>query len=290
MSKIIAVIGATGAQGGSVISTLLADGTYKIRGVTRNVTSAQSQALAAQGVEMIQADLNDEQALIKAFKGVSAIYAVTDFMQPFGKYGPEVALKGEVAQGINLANAASKTSTLEHYIWSTLPNGKELSGGKHIVPHFEGKNQIDAYIKNNAKLLAKTTFLWNTFYASNLMFPFTPNLLKSSGKYVWLQPTPASTPVTMLGDADANIGPFVSSILKRPNLTLPGKFVVAAVEEMTHGEILATWGRATGKETEYIEVILDDFDRLWPMWGKEMGLMMQMWGDLGHNSGVERRF
>ncbi len=68
MSKIIAVIGATGAQGGSVISTLLADGTYKIRGVTRNVTSAKSQALTAQGVEMIQADLDDEQALIKAFK------------------------------------------------------------------------------------------------------------------------------------------------------------------------------------------------------------------------------
>jgi hypothetical protein len=109
-------------------------------------------------------------------------------------------------------------------------------------------------------------------------------LKKSSGKYVWLQPTPASTPVTMLGDADANIGLIASAILKRPDLTLPGKFVLAVAEEMTHGEVLATWGRATGKETEYVEITLDQFDSLWPMWGKEMGMMMQMWGDLGDNS------
>lgn len=68
MSKTIAVVGATGAQGGSVISTLLAEGTYKIRGVSRNVLSDKSQALTAQGVEMVQADLDDEAALVKAFK------------------------------------------------------------------------------------------------------------------------------------------------------------------------------------------------------------------------------
>lgn len=106
---------------------------------------------------------------------------MTDFFEPFAKHGPEVALKHEVAQGINLANAASKTPSLEHYIWSTLPNGKELTKGKYVVPHFEGKNQIDAYIKKDFNLLSKTTFLWNSFYASNLMYPpFTPNLLVSA--------------------------------------------------------------------------------------------------------------
>lgn len=285
MPKIIAVIGATGAQGGSVVSTLLADRLYKIRGVTRNVQSSKAQALAARGVEMVQADLDDEQALVKAFEGVSAIFAVTDFLTPFGKVGPEAALKREVAQGKNLANAAMKTPTLEHYIWSTLPNGKKVSGGKHIVPHFEGKNQIDDYIRSNPNLYAKTTFLWCAFYANNLTFPvFAPNLLRSSGKYVWLQPTPASTPVTLLGNADDNIGVFVSAILRRPDLTLPGKFVLAATDVMPHGEVLKLWGRATGKGTEYIEVTLDDFDRLWPMWGKEMGSMMQMWRDLGDKS------
>lgn len=191
----------------------------------------------------------------------------------------------EVARGKALANAAAKTETLQHYIWSTLPNGKLLSAGKHIVPHFEGKNLIDAYIKQNSALLAKTTFLWNAFYASNLLFPFfKPNLVKTSGKYIWLQPTPASTAISILGDATTNIGPFVSGILKRPDLTLPGRFVLATTEETTQGELLQAWSRATGKPTEYVEISMEAYDRLWPMWGKEMGSMLKLWEDLKENS------
>jgi hypothetical protein len=90
-------------------------------------------------------------------------------------------MKVEVQQGKNLANAAAKTSTLKHYIWSTLPNGSKISNGKYVVPHFDAKNKIDEYIKSKADLYAKTTFLWITFYAQNYVFPmFTPNLVVSS--------------------------------------------------------------------------------------------------------------
>jgi hypothetical protein len=113
-------------------------------------------------------------------KGATLIFAVTDFFEPFAAKRPEEAIKVESAQGINLAKAAAATPTLKHYIWSTLPNGKKITGGKYIVPHFEAKNQIDAYIKSDSSLLEKTTFVWFTFFASNLFFPmFTPNLLVS---------------------------------------------------------------------------------------------------------------
>lgn len=113
-------------------------------------------------------------------KGAALIFAVTDFFEPFAAKGPEEAIKVEAAQGINLAKAAAATPTLKHYIWSTLPNGKKITGGKYVVPHFEAKNQIDAYIKSDSSLLEKTTFVWVTFFASNLFFPmFTPNLLVS---------------------------------------------------------------------------------------------------------------
>jgi hypothetical protein len=113
-------------------------------------------------------------------KGATLIFAVTDFFEPFAAKGPKEAIKVESAQGINLAKAASATPTLNHYIWSTLPNASKISGGKYIIPHFEAKNQIDNYIKSDAGLLAKTTFLWVTFFASNLFFPmYTPNLLVS---------------------------------------------------------------------------------------------------------------
>lgn len=90
-------------------------------------------------------------------------------------------MRVEQTQGINLAKAAAATTTLKHYIWSTLPNGSKISGGKYVIPHFEAKNRIDEYIKSDAQLLAKTTFLWVTLYATNYgIFPvFIPNLLVS---------------------------------------------------------------------------------------------------------------
>ena len=71
----------------------------------------------------------------------------------------------ERQQGINIANAALKTTTLKHYIWSTLPNGFKVSGGEYLVPHFESKNRVDVFIRGNEELLEKTTFLWVGWYA-----------------------------------------------------------------------------------------------------------------------------
>ena len=114
-------------------------------------------------------------------QGSNYVYAVTDFFEPFAAGGPENAVKVESAQGINLARAASKTPTLEHFIWSTLPNSKKISSGKYVVPHFEGKNIIDDYIKQDKNLYDKTTFLWVTYYAGNYLFPmFTPNFAVSA--------------------------------------------------------------------------------------------------------------
>ena len=90
----------------------------------------------------------------------------------------------EITQGTNLAKAAAKTSTLKHYIWSTLPNGMKVSDGKYLVPHFDAKNKVDDYIKADTNLYAKTTFLWVTYYASNYLFPmFTPNIMVSHSHF-----------------------------------------------------------------------------------------------------------
>src|SRR5436309_2780107 len=107
--KIISVVGATGVQGRSVIDALLKDGTYSIRAITRNPDSNTAKTLASQGVQVVKADANDVASLTEAFKGSSVIYAVTDFFEPFAKYGPEKATEIEVQQGINLAKAAAAT-------------------------------------------------------------------------------------------------------------------------------------------------------------------------------------
>jgi NmrA-like family len=287
MAPLLTVVGSTGTQGRSVIEAALKEGKYSIRGLTRNPNSPNAKALAARGVEMVSADLNDAQSLIKAFEGSTAIYAVTDFFEPFSAdvQHPEKAIAIEVAQGINLANAALKTSTLEHYIWSTLPNGKKISNGKWDIPHFTGKNQIDDYIRSKPELWKKTTYFWITYYGSNFQYPmFTPNFVKTSGQYVQLSTAAPDTPVSGIGDVTVNVGIFTSAILRQPELTLPGRFVKAAVEESTTGQILKDWSEVTGKPAVYVQTSLEAFNSVWPGWGQEMGVMMAAWDELRERS------
>jgi len=279
-NKIVSVIGATGVQGGSVINALLEDGTYTIRAITRNPNSDAAKTLTSKGVEVVAADINDVSSLISAFSGSHAIYGVTDFFEPFAKHGPARAMEIEAEQGTNIAKAASATTSLKHYIWSTLPNGSKLSGGKYRVPHFEAKNRANEYIRSDGNLYSKTTFLWITFYAQNYYFPmFTPVHVPSSGQYIQMHSTPASVPIRSIGDARRNVGLFVKAILQQPELTLPGKFVLAHVEDTTAGEMLQTWADAQGKKAQYVQTDKETYYSVYPIWGEEMGVMMQFWND-----------
>lgn len=176
MSKLIVVTGATGMQGSGVIDALSANSDWKIRGVTRNINSAKAQTLVKRGIEMVAADLDDENSLVGAFTGANAIFGITDYYEPFATgIGPEKAMQIEYTRGVNMARAAARTATLETFFWSTLPHADKLSNGEIKVPHFDAKGEIDAYIKNDPVLNPKTIFLLTGFYASNFNYPpFTP--------------------------------------------------------------------------------------------------------------------
>ncbi|KAJ5881209.1 uncharacterized protein N7473_012262 [Penicillium subrubescens] len=249
---IVAVTGGTGGQGGSVIDALLESGHYRVRAVLRNLTPAKTKPLSDRGVEIVQGDLEDKASLVKAFRGANVIFAMTDFFEPFVKYGPQEAEKRELAQAKNLSEAAAETSGLSHYVWSTLPSSAILSKGKYHTPHFESKASVDEYILKQFPELTKTTFLWIAYYANNLTFPpFTPNLLKTSGK--------------------------------QPALTR-GSYVLAEVETLTNGELLERWGKVTGNSTVYIPGTLEAYNELFPAWGLEMGVMLQFWEAVGDAS------
>lgn len=169
MSKLIVVIGATGGQGGGVVNSFLNDPEFRIRGVTRNANSEKAKALAARGVEMVVADQKDEASLDRAFEGAYAIFAVTDYYEHFFTKGKEAAMEIEYMYGTNMAKAASKVATLKRYVWSTLPHTSTITQGKAIVPHFEGKGRVNAFIKENLpELYSKTTFTIFTIFAVNM--------------------------------------------------------------------------------------------------------------------------
>jgi len=169
--KIIAVVGATGAQGGGLVRAILADrnGPFTVRAITRKPDSDKAQALRRQGAEVVAADADDEASLERAFAGAHGVFALTNFWEHFS---PE----RELAQARNQAQAA-KNAGVQHVIWSTLEDTRRwvpLSDdrmptlmGKYKVPHFDAKGEADNIFR---ELGVPTTFLLTAYYWDNLIY------------------------------------------------------------------------------------------------------------------------
>ena len=170
MSRIIAVTGATGAQGGGLIRAILADpdAGFTARAITRNPSSEAAVALADKGVDVVQADLDDEASLTRAFADAHGIFCVTNFWEHFS---PE----REKAQARNLANAVAAAGPA-HVIWSTLEDVRDyvpLSDsrmptlmGSYKVPHFDAKAEANAFFREAG---VPITYLYTSFYWDNMI-------------------------------------------------------------------------------------------------------------------------
>lgn len=279
--KLVTVVGATGTQGGSTIDHLLEPGAhvYSLRAVTRDPNSEAAKSLAARGVEVVQANLDDVASLVAAFKGSYAIFAVTDFWTMFTHMGKDEAVSREVQQGRNMVDAAEATmDTLQHYIWSTLADTGRISDGHCHVPHYESKAAIDQYIKSKPDFLAKTTFLLCSYYASNLSRNcLKPVFVPGAGKYVQLQSVPADTPMAFIGNTRANLGAFVRAILEQPLKTRNGKTVFAYIDRTTLGGLLQTWAKAHGIKAEYVQIPTEAYFATFPKEAEEMHIGMSFW-------------
>ena len=202
----LVVFGATGIQGGSVISHFLSlnDNPYKLRGITRNTSSPASQALTAKGVEMVSANLDDTASLVQAFEGANAIFTVTDFWHPF--YDPAQREKAaaankhitvftyeyELQQGKNIFDAAAQIPTLGRVIFSSLSDATKWSDGKYPnVYHFISKAHAEEYAKKqHPEVWKKTSVIQVGFYLSNVLPGMQP--LFTPKKVSLLSPTPST--------------------------------------------------------------------------------------------------
>jgi NmrA-like family len=279
--KLAVILGATRGQGLSVIHALLRSGHYRIRGVSRSLHTLACDELAQLGVEMVAADLDERASLGAAFASAHAIFAVTTMC--------DGDMELEVRQGRNVADAAAAEEMLEHFVWSTLPSARGVSGGRVPVPHMDGKAAVDEYIIASLPGLArKTTFYWGGFYAENVLYPcFVPNFLGSAGRYVWVQAVEEGTVVPMVGDHTVNTGVFVERVLARPDVCLPGGYVLGVVDWMANGELLRMWARVLGDrdghsvEAVYVKSDVSTVAQLWPGVGKELGGMLKLLEELG---------
>lgn len=184
---LLVVLGATGKQGGSVLSYFLSldASPYALRGVTRDTTSHKSLTLASLGIEMVVGDFDDPVSLDAAFEGTSVVFSVTDFWQFYtnsslresaSASGRSVLLlsrERETQQNINIIDAVAKVSTLKRFVFSSLPNTNILSGGKYShIYHFDGKAMAEEYGKStHPELWRKTSVFYAGYYLENYFTP-----------------------------------------------------------------------------------------------------------------------
>ncbi|KAF2144830.1 uncharacterized protein K452DRAFT_285154 [Aplosporella prunicola CBS 121167] len=278
MTKTIAVTGATGTQGGSVARILLATGAWKVRAITRNPNGNAAQTLATKGAEVVGADFDDEDSLVKAFEGVEAIFAVTNFWEHLlaGK-SPSEAGEIEAKHAVNLAKAASQTETLQHYVWSTLPSANDGTNGQCHVPHFDYKARVDQRIRDEyPELAAKTTYLYVGFYSSNLAFlpGLKPIEVPGSGKYIWPITSKPSTTFPITGDVSVTVGTWVRQILAHPKKAL-GKYAIVHAEVVSFEKIAQDWSEVTGKPVVVVEFTSKEYEDLWGVLGVEINMQFK---------------
>ena len=249
--KIIAVVGATGAQGGGLVNAILKDkkGPFAVRAITRDPNSVKAKALAEAGAEVVAADVDDEKSLAKAFKGAHGAFCVTFF---WAHLKPEK----ELSEARNMAKAA-KEAGVKHVIWSTLEDTRKsipLSDdrmptlmGKYKVPHFDAKGEADGIFR---ELGVPTTFLVTSFYWDNFIhFGMGPKK-GADGKLAITLPLGTKK---LAGIAAEDIGKAAYAIFEK-GTEMIGKTVGVAGGHLTGAQMAKSLTKALGQEVRYNDV------------------------------------
>ena len=247
----IAIVGATGAQGGGLARALLQDrdGPFQARALTRNSGSDRARELARLGAGVVEADLDDLQSLKKAFRGAYGAWCVTNFWE---HHSPE----RELRQAANLAEAAAHAK-LRHVIWSTLEDTRKWVPldddrmptlmGRYKVPHFDAKGEADEFFRERG---VPTTFLLTSFYWDNLVHLGAGPERGADGCLAITFPLGDAR---LPGIATEDIGGCGYGIFKDPDRYV-GQTVGIAGEHLTGNEMAAALTEALGEPVRYDDV------------------------------------
>lgn len=267
---VIAVVGATGAQGGGLVRAILADPQrrFAVRALTRKPDAAAARALAAQGAEVVHASLDSEASLAAAFTDIHGAYVVTNYWE---HYSPE----RELAQAGNAARALAKAGA-RHVIWASLVDTRRLVPlsdarlptllGRYKVPHFDAKGEADGLFAG-----LPTTFLRAPFYWDNLIhFGLGPRRAADGTLELVLPLGERHLP----GIAAADIGPSAFGVFAR-GAALVGRSVGLAGEHLSGAEMAARLSRALREPVRYVALPFAAYAEQGFPGGQDMANMFQ---------------
>jgi uncharacterized protein YbjT (DUF2867 family) len=270
--KVIAVVGATGSQGGGLVRAILNDpnSEFAVRALTRNPESEIAKEFASKGAEVLKADVDDRDSIRRAFEGVYGAFCITFF---WAHYSPE----REMNEARMMAELA-KESGLKHVVWSTLEDTRKwipLSDnrmptlqGKYKVPHLDAKGESEGYFR---ELAVPTTFLLTSFYWDNFInFGMGPQR-GPDGKLAITMPMGDKK---LPGIAAEDIGKCTYGIFKKGAETI-GKTIAISGEHLTGSEMAAEFSRALGQEVHYNSVSPEAYRGLGFPGADDLGNMFQ---------------
>jgi len=254
--KIIAVVGATGAQGGGLVRAILNDpgSGFAARALTRDVSSDKAKTLTGLGAEVVAANLDDVESLKRAFAGAYGVFCLTNFWE-------HLSPEKEYAQAKAQAEAA-KAAGVQHAIWSTLEDTRKWVPltddrmptlmGKYKVPHFDAKGEADQeFTKHNVP----TTFLLTSFYWDNLIFFGMGPKKDPDGTLIFTLPMGDKK---LPGIAAEDIGKCALGIFKKGNEYI-GKTIAISGEHLTGTEMAEALMKALGQPVRYNAVTPEQY-------------------------------
>jgi len=274
--KIITVFGATGAQGGGLVRSILNEpnGEFSVRAVTRDINSDKAKDLTKFGAEVVSADIDDPATIQRALDGAYGAYFVTFF---WAHYSPEK----EKAEAATFAEAA-KNAGLKHAIWSTLEDTREFVpltdnrmptlNEKYKVPHFDGKGESNKLFTEAG---VPTTFFLASFYWENFIYFGSGPKRGADGKLALTLPIGDSK---MAGIASEDIGKCAHGIFKR-GAELVGKKIGVAGEQLTGKQMADALTKALGEEVVYNKIPAATFRSFGFPGADDLGNMFQFYDE-----------
>jgi uncharacterized protein YbjT (DUF2867 family) len=270
--RIIAVFGATGAQGGGLVRAIAADknGPFTARAITRDPSSVKARPLADLGVEVVAGDTDNPSTLGAALAGAYGAYCVTNYWEHL-----DADREGRQAEAMA---RATKAAGVRHVVWSTLEEVRKqvpldddrmpTIKGRFKSPHFDSKGVMDDVFRTEA---APTTFMRVAFYWENFIYFGMGPRKGDDGTLVLALPLGGAK---LPGIGAEDIGKCAYGIFREGTGSV-GSYVGIAGEILSGEEMASKMGRALGQKVNFYDMPFDAYRNLGFPGAEDLGNMFQ---------------
>lgn len=257
-TRTILVTGATGKQGGALISELVG-APFTLRAMTRKPDGDAASRLRAAGVELVQGDLDDDRSLRRAIEGAWGVFAVQNTW--------EAGVEREETQGKRLATIAREAG-VQHYVYASVGSAHRHTG----IPHFDNKARVEDTVRT---LGFPSYFIYRpVFFMENLTSPW---FLNGDVIYSALNP---QTSLQMIAVAD--IGKYAARGFTDAE-RLRNREVDIAGDARTMTEVAEALSRGLGRPITYVQIPIEEVRKN----SEDFAIMLEWFERVGYNADID---